>query len=343
MRQPYNRGMSHTLDYSAVTRWLEGCRRPMVVSHRRPDGDPQGAIAGLCLALRARRIEASPVLYESFPARYRWLGEQLQWRAWPADAEFLRAVDAVIILDTCARQQLEPIADFLPQAPRTLVIDHHATRDDIATRPEDLRLFDDTASAASLLVAEWVCAAGIALTPQIARALFTGIATDCGWFRFSNTDARTLHVAADLVRAGAPPAEIHAELYQQDSGARLRLIARALLSLELHASGRLAVMRLRRSDYEAAGAGPSDSEDVVNEAGRLAEIEATILFNEEPDGSVRVNLRSRRVLDVAQLAADFGGGGHARAAGARLRMPLAEAEKAVLARVLPALGAEPVT
>jgi phosphoesterase RecJ-like protein len=211
------------------------------------------------------------------------------------------------------------VAEYLARAPRTLVLDHHATRDPVGTRDGDLRYFDETASAAALIVAEWIAAAGVAVDAHIADALFTGIATDTGWFRFSNTDERTLRLAADLVAAGANPNRIHETLYQQDPPAKLRLVARVLSNLELHADGRLAVMKLRAADFEATGADDTMTEDLVNEAARLNNTEVTMLLTEEPEGQVRANFRSKREIDVSELARRYGGGGHVRAAGARLR------------------------
>lgn len=307
-------------DFDRVTRWLAECHRPVVVSHERPDGDSLGAMAGMALALRRQGAAPVAALYEPLPQQYGFLNSTVDWRIW----DDVRAVvagdcDAVVLLDTCALAQLAPVAEFLDQAPRTLVIDHHATQDPIGMRAGDLRLFDDTASATCLIMAEWIRSAGLPFDAALATALFTGIATDCGWFRFSNTDARTMRLGADLVEAGADPSAIHAAIYQQDPPARLRLIARMLGHLELKADGKLAVMHLRAADFAACGADSSMTSELVNEATRLGSTEATLLFTEEPDGTIRVNFRSKRSLDVSALACRFGGGGHVRAAGARLR------------------------
>lgn len=307
-------------DFQSVTTWLEECHRPLLISHQRPDGDALGALAGMDIALRQRGIEPAVALFEPFPDQYAFLEPATKWYVWDEVRDVLADdCDAVVILDTCALSQLEPVAGFLAQAPRTLVIDHHATRDPIGTRAGDLRLFDETASAVSLIVAEWLRSTGVPLDGPLATALFTGIATDTGWFRFTNTDARTLRLSAELADAGADVSAVYNALYLQDPPAKLALTARALASLELRADDKLAVMYLRRADFEVTGADSSMTENLVNEATRLSSTEATLLFTEEPDGIVRVNFRSKRQLDVAALARRFGGGGHARAAGARLR------------------------
>jgi phosphoesterase RecJ-like protein len=324
-------------EYHNMTAWLDACRRPLLLTHRRPDGDALGALGGLALALRRRGLEPRVALYEPFPKRYAIMRGAAMWQDWGTARSVLEAeCDAVVVLDTCALAQLGPVAEYLSRAPRTLIVDHHSTRDAIGTRPGDLRLFDVDASAVCLMVAEWAQAAGVRFEPLLATALFIGIATDCGWFRFQNTDARTLHMAAELLAAGVEADRLYAAIYHQDSPAKLRLIARMLGSLELHADGRLAVMTLRQADFAAAGAERDSTEDLVNEAGRLGCTEATILFTEEPS-DIRVNFRSKRHLDVAALAAQFGGGGHARAAGARLHGPWDQEVPRVVAAAVAAL------
>lgn len=327
-------------DYHNVQAWFKQCRRPLLVTHRRPDGDALGALAAMTLALRDLELDPMPALYEPLPPRYALLQDTVPWRRWDQEqAALTAACDAVVILDTCAFVQLDPVGGFLRNAPRTLVIDHHPTRDAIATRPGDLCLFDETAGAVCLLIAEWIKTVGLPLTPPLATALLVGLGTDCGWFRFSNTDTRILRTAAELVEAGAPAAAIYRAIYEQDPPAKLRLVARMLQNLELHAAGKLAVMTLRPADYAATGADRTMTEDLVNEAGRLAGIEATLLFTEEPDGRIRVNFRSKESLDVAALAGRFGGGGHTRAAGARPKGSWDEVVPRIIAATIAALSA----
>jgi len=311
--------MSSRHDLHAVAAWLAESAQPLLVTHRRPDGDALGALAAMSLMLSRGGVEPLPVLFDRFPRRYALLQPLARWHDWEAEREVLCGeCDAVVVLDTCTLTQLEPIAPFLARAPRTLVIDHHATHDPIGTRPGDLRLLNESASATCLIVADLCRAMHTPLDAPLATALFVGLATDCGWFRFSNTDARTLRLAAELLEAGADPSGIHQALYEQEPRAKLRLVARLLERLELHADGRLAVMYLRPEDFAATGADDTMTEDLVNEAARLAGTEATLLITQEAGNVVRVNFRSKRNLDVSALARRFGGGGHARAAGARL-------------------------
>ena len=309
-------------EYDAAAKWLADRRRPLLASHRRPDGDALGAIAGLSRLLAQRGAAPAALLFEPFPARYTVLKGDGEWRELPpgpSPATAWADRDALVILDTCSSSQLEPIAAGLPQAPPTLVIDHHRTADDIGCRAGDLRVIDASAGACCLMIAELALSRGWTIDAPAATALYTGMATDCGWFRFSNADARLLRAAAEMVERGAKPDRLYEAIYQQEPAARLRLIGRMLAGLELRAGGRLTVLRVRQSDFAASGADESMTEDLVNEAGRIAGNVATAMFSEQVDGEVRINLRSRHTVDVSRLAQRFGGGGHERAAGARQR------------------------
>lgn len=308
-----------TMEFDAVNGWIGRHARPALISHVRPDGDAIGSLAAMSLSLARRGLSPSPVLFDAFPERYAALRDSVRWLAWEDVRDVLpRECDCVIVLDTCSLSQLEPAMKFLASAPETLVIDHHATRDALATRPGDLRCFDESASATCLIVAEWLQYVGAQLDAPLAQALLTGIGTDCGWFRHSNTDVRTLEAAARLAAAGADLNALYRSIYERESVQKLRLVARLLGSIELLADGKLAVMRLRQADFDATGADRSMTEDLVNEGGRLAGVEMTLLLTEEDDGRIRANLRSKQHCDVSVFAARYGGGGHTRAAGARL-------------------------
>ena len=325
-------------EFGILSRWLEGCHKPLLFSHQRPDGDALGALCGLAMATTQLGLEPLVILYEPLPQRYRLFQDFAAWLIWDEVKDNVsRDCDAAIVLDTCSQAQLEPAMPYLATGPRTLVIDHHATRDRIGVRDGDLQLFDDTASAACLIIAEWAREAGIKFDSRLAAALFTGIATDCGWFRFSNTDTRTLSMIAELVKHGVDVNGIYCSIYQQEPLAKLRLTSRLLDSMQLHADGKLAVMTLRQTDFDAAGADRTMTEDLVNEAIRLASVEAVVMFTEDEEKGVRANFRSKQHLDVAMLAARFGGGGHARAAGARLNGQWDKVVPRVVAETLEAL------
>jgi phosphoesterase RecJ-like protein len=188
------------------------------------------------------------------------------------------------------------------------------------------------------LILQAIDALGAALTEAIAMPLFTAIATDTGWFRFASVTEATLGAAARLVAAGARPSEIFSRLYEQNSLGRLRLQARILSNVKAHSSGRLLSTAITQDDLRAAGAEPTDTEDVINRLLAVAGVEVALLFLELGPTETKVSLRSRSAVDVRAIAERFGGGGHRAAAGVRYPGPLATAEPAMLAAVEEAMG-----
>jgi phosphoesterase RecJ-like protein len=246
--------------------------------------------------------------------------------------EALNDTDGVIVLDTCSFEQLLPVADWLRSSKRPLIaLDHHVTRD----LPADVYLIDTTASAAALILLEWAVAVNWPMASVALEALWVGIATDTGWFRFSNTDARTLERAAELVQHGVNPAELYNRIYNRERAGKIKLLGAGLSTLELLEKERIACMKLTLKDFERCGAEPGDTEGIINEPMRIEPVEVSVLLVEAADGAVRLSLRSRERVDVASIAVSFGGGGHPRAAGARVHGTMAEVRQRVLDALRP--------
>jgi len=325
---------------------IESWRRPLLISHVKPDGDALGSLAAMRALLALRGIPADTVLFDPIPDRYAAFhrydpmpvyGDAMQ-------QSDLNAADGVVLLDTCSYNQIHPIADWLKTAsvPK-IAIDHHITRDDLADR----YVIDEKAAAACLILFDWAQALGWEISDDCAEALFIGIAMDTGWFRYSNTDHRALVAAAILVGRGVRPNELFQRLFQCESKQRVRLLGAALGSLELLARDRVAVMSLSVDAMSACGASRLDTEDIVNEPLRIGSVVVSVLLVEQEDGLVRTSFRSREPftdgksagsaphepvidVDVAKIAATFGGGGHARASGARIKGTLPDVRRTLM-------------
>jgi phosphoesterase RecJ-like protein len=166
----------------------------------------------------------------------------------------------------------------------------------------------------------------------MAEALFLAIASDTGWFAFSNTRPQTLRWAAKLMEAGVDTDRMYQRLYQNERVQRLLLQTRAQQSLQLFCGGRLAVMSLVKGDFELTGAKVPDTENLINIPLQIASVEVSLLLVEPQDcGPIRVSLRSKGSVDVAGFAEGFGGGGHARAAGLKLAGDLAGVREIIVA------------
>lgn len=325
--------------FSQAAKFISGWSRVMMLTHERPDGDALGCLVALTRLLSAQDKQASALLFDEADARYdRVLGDA-DLQSWPSSSaeELAAQFDGVIICDTCALGQLSPAADFLQaKLLPVLVLDHHITRDDIT----DCALIDETASSASLIVEEWARALHWHIDAKTAEALFAGIATDTGWFRFSNTDSRTLLAAARLLEQGVRADELYQAFYLSSSEARLRLLGRMLDGMELHANGRLAITCITQAMLRECGATTSDTQELINETQQLGSVDVSVLAVESENGPIKVSLRSKRLVNVAAVAQELGGGGHERAAGVRIPGKLEDVKQIVLNAVLGRLQEE---
>ena len=322
------------LDWAPFVNLVHGHQRFLLTTHVRPDGDGLGSMLALADVLQERGKSVQMVVASTLPPRYDFLDPDRRVRPFAPPGDAYRTAEVAVVLDTGTWNQLGDFGPFLRTlAVPKVVIDHHLTQDDLGA----LRLVDATAEATGRLVYEAVTALGGPLPPTAAHALFVALAMDTGWFRHSNTTPETFGLASRLVAAGARPTAAYDHLFEQNSPGRLRLTGLVLERLRLACDGRVAHTEIRRGDYEAVGATPQDSEDLVNYTRSIAGVEVGLLFMEQPRGGVKVSFRSRARVDVARLAEQFGGGGHRLASGAVLPATLDDARARVLAAVAAAL------
>lgn len=330
--------------YRQMIEALSRARRVLLTTHVRPDGDAIGTTAAMSMGLRRRGVESEVLLLTHVPHKYEFLyaDNGVKWidveRGWPASLQFEK-FDTLLVCDTGTWSQLpglrERIADW--SVPK-LVLDHHLTQEDWA----DHKLVITEAGAAGEIAAELLEQWDVKIDAPIATALFIAIASDTGWFQFSNTRPFTMRLAATLMEAGVNTDEVYKHLYQSERPQRVALQTRAMQSLELLANNRLAVMTVRKRDFEQTGAGVPATENLINIPLQVASVEVSLLFVEPPEGGpVRVSLRSKGAIDVSKFAETFGGGGHARAAGLKLEATLEAAHDRVVSAALDKLAAIP--
>ena len=239
--------------------------------------------------LRGQGKDARLVVASALPPRYDFLDPERRVRRFTPPGDDYRDAEAVVVLDTGAWGQLGDFGTFLRSltVPK-VVIDHHLTQDDLGA----VRLVDVTAEATGRLVFEAAAALGGPLSADAAHALFVAVAMDTGWFRHNNTTPATFTLAARLQEAGARPTEAYIELFERNTLGRLRLTGLVLQRLQRTHNGRTAFTELHRGDYEATGAVPQDSEDLVNYTRSLDGVEVGLFFMEQPRGGVKVSFRA---------------------------------------------------
>ncbi|MGH7263810.1 MAG: DHH family phosphoesterase [Candidatus Rokuibacteriota bacterium] len=305
-------------------------RRFLLLAHLYPDGDVLGSQLGLGLALRdaGRRVEFACHHPVTDPFHFLPGADAIQqWK------EGRGQHDVVVTLDCPDPSRVGGLLDGVRQpGTRVLNIDHHADN----RRYGDVNWIAPTAAATGEMVFDLLEAAGFPVTAPVAVNLYTAIVTDTGSFRYSNTTPRTFRIAARLLEAGAEPAAVAIALYETRHLAGLHLLGRILQQVETNAEGTAAWVVIDRSQTRSPDL--LEAEDFITYPRSLRTAKVAVLFRELA-GEVKVSLRAKGEVNVARIAAAFGGGGHANAAGAVVKGDLAAVKTAVLGAVGEALTA----
>jgi len=338
--------MAISLNLESAAQRLAAAGRVVVTTHARADADAIGSATALARVLRQRGAHATAWLHEPAPPPYAFMVEGEHVAVWGdgpgvalgrAGQHALAAADLIVIVDTCARSQLGEVVDAIAASRASkMAIDHHKTRDEIV----DAWLIDESAGACAQIITQVLDAEDWTIDPATATLLFCGLTTDTGWFRFSNADAAVFATAARLIQCGVKPNELYERLFMNENLPRARLIGAVMSSFRTEADGRLAVIRITREMLAACGATSAMTENLINEPQRVGRVAAAVMLVEpETPGPIRLSLRSKRDVDVAAIAAKWGGGGHERAAGVRIDGSIEDVERQVVAAMVEALGA----
>src|SRR5256714_2282916 len=238
-------------EYQRIIDTLKSCKRVLVTTHVRPDGDALGSSAAVLMGMKKLGIDAEVLLLSHLPTKYSFVFKEHNIphfdveKSWP-DSFDMNRYDALLVADTGTWSQLPGLKERVENWPKPkLVIDHHLTQENWA----DVKLVDTSASAAGEIVAELLERWKIPFDRALASVLYVAIVSDSGWFQFSNTRPQTLRLGAKLMELGVDTDRIYQMLYQNERAERVALQTRAQDSLELLADGRLAVMTIRKEDF----------------------------------------------------------------------------------------------
>ncbi|MEN6641619.1 MAG: DHH family phosphoesterase [Armatimonadia bacterium] len=273
--------------------------------HKGPDGDALGAGLALYQALVAQGKQVQIVAPTDVARHYRWL---------PQADRLAQAIqgrpDVAIYVDCDGADRLGELQEAMNASEVVVQIDHHS-----GAAFGQVQYVDGSAAAAALLVRRLLRALGWDLTGDIATCLYTGTATDTGFFRFENTNEEAFAVAAEMVARGVVPSAVAALVSETRPLGRMKLTGRALQALQVADEGRIAWTVLRPQDYLETGSTVGDTEGIVDFLKQVEGQQVAVLVKAPGhEGQWQVSLRAP-VVDVADIARGFGGGGHARAAG----------------------------
>lgn len=305
-----------------------------IVGHIRPDGDCVGSQLGLGLALMAEGKKVCCWNEDPIPDKYLFLDPDRRMEKPKPDREF----DLVIATDAASYERLGAVGDFVKNRKALINIDHHQSN----TRYADLNWVSAREPSTGELIYRLLKVAKWPITQPIADCLFTAVSTDTGSFQYPSTKPWTYHVAGELVRRGANLARICDEVYQSYPVSRARLLKHIYSTFRLTDNDRIAYFWLRKQDFARTGAVSNDTEGLIDHIRAIAPVVVACVFEELEPELTRISLRSKsEAVNVNEIAAQFGGGGHRAAAGARIAGSQLSTQRRVLAAVKHALKSLP--
>lgn len=306
----------HHARHEDVLALLATMERIVLTTHPNPDGDALGSQYAMYHMLVGMGKDVRIVNIDPMPENLRFLNGAVTFETWdPAQhTELLGGVDGIVALDFNHCSRMRAMADTACGSPaRRIVIDHHLEPQPFA----DVYLSLPEASSTAEIVYDLLEQSDVELTRDIALGLYVGIMTDTGSFRFDRTTPRVHQIAARLIGMGVQPQDIYRKIYDDYPMGRTALLGKILANIEPHFDGRVTTLAVSRTMFNDTGTTIEDVENVVNYGLGIRGVEVTALITELDDGH-KISFRSRGRYSVNDIAADFGGGGHRLAAGARM-------------------------
>ncbi len=292
-----------------------------LAGHLNPDGDTIGSMLAIATVLKRLGKKVFLFSQDPVPGNLLFLPHVRGIRSRLPSGSF----DAAILLECSTPERGGNLEPVLKRSGTVVNIDHHKTSEFYG----DINIVEPHSSSTAEIVYRLFYNMNVNLARREATCLYTGIVTDTGRFHFPATSPRTLEIASRLLETGFKFSRINDLLYSTKASESLKILGRALESLEMKAGGKLAVMTLKASDFKDFGARSEHSESVINYGLMPPGVKAAVMFREEAE-RVSVTFRSRGHLDVSAVAKSFGGGGHRNASGCRMKGGLPAAREKVL-------------
>lgn len=311
-----------TLESAAET--LLSKDKILILTHRSPDGDTIGSGYALAMALHRLGKTVRVDCTDPFPKKYSYFTDKLEKPEF--DEEFVVSVD---VADTkLLGERLSIYADKID-----LCIDHHGSNTKFAKE----YYVEASAAAAAQVIAKLIRIMGVKIDKDMANAIYTGITTDTGCFRYTNTTAETHRIAADMIDCGAESGMINRLMFETKSRSRLEIERRVMDSMQFYLDGKCAIAYATIDMMKESGAVDSDMEGVASLPRQIEGVMAGITLREKNNGKFKVSVRTTDELDASEICANFGGGGHKAAAGCMITGTLDEVIEQITAVVGQAL------
>lgn len=303
---------------SAAASFLERSDKFVILTHASPDGDTLGSAYALADALCALNKRVFVVCPDKIPEKFGYLIKEYE----------AFEPETVVAVDIADEKLLGSLYDRY-SGRAALCIDHHGSNTKYA---EKLYLEADAAAACECIY-NVINELGVEITPYIAGCLYTGIATDTGCFKFSNTTPRSHRYAAELIEKGADYGEINRVMFEVKSRGRIAMERKVLENIEFYYGGRCAVITVTRDMIKETGCPLGDLDGVTAMSRQIEGVQIGVTIKEKPDGKYKVSLRTFEPYNAADICAVFGGGGHIRAAGCEFSCDIDTAKRQLLSAI----------
>lgn len=324
----------YTRQLDQALQFLQGADRFLIVSHVQPDGD---AISSTLVAGWILRQLGKPYVMMNegaVPVRLDFMEQSAAVINLSKEQPLSETYNRIIAVDCADFRRIGLVSGLFAEGAMLLNIDHHPTNDSFGS----VNLIRTDAAATVEILYDLIIHAGFALDSEAATAIYTGLLTDTGGFRYSNTSPYVMQVASQMLAIGIPSHSIADRLLERMTKPQLLLLQRGLSRLMFSDDSQIAWLYIAYEDMAQTGAIGDDLEGLVNYALNVEGVEVGVLFKETADGNVKVSMRSSGKADVAAIAKSFGGGGHIRAAGCQLEGPLSTAMTRLVNAVSEALA-----
>jgi len=306
------------MEFQELKSLLNNQPKVFIVTHKSPDGDAMGSSLGLAGVLKKKGCEVTVVAPTEYPQFLRWIKGNEEVLVWGEDNDSIKKAsaeaDVLFCLDFNALHRIDEVGDLVEAASgKKVMIDHHQQPDDFA----DFMISDTSASSTAEMVYEFVERLGDdnLIDGDSGEALYCGIMTDTGSFRFPSTTQRTHDVAGKIITKGADHSMVHRRIYDSNTQRRLKVLGYCLSTMEVLDGDKTTIFKLSKEDHKRLNIQKGDTEGIVNFGLSMPHIQCSAFFREDKD-IVKISFRSKDDYNVNEFArANFNGGGHVNAAG----------------------------
>ncbi len=311
---------------------VEDSSQVMVVSHIDPDGDALGTQLAVGQYLRDLGKRVYLLRDSAIPDKYLFLSgirEIVEASSLPDRLP----IDTAIVLECPTPDRIGKGTRFMNENVKVISIDHHHDSAEFGT----VNWIDTSASSVGEMAADYFQEVGYQPSHDVATHLYTAILTDTGRFRYQCTTGHTMRVAANLIEFGADQRQVCDNVYYNLKPTTLKLIGKVLNGVEFHGFGRICLLTLTKEMYTSSGAEEFESDGIVDFTMSNKGVIVGVLLKDALNGSTKISLRSSDGINVSEIAAEYGGGGHFNAAGCMIAKPISQVKQEILTRLTEAL------